>query len=144
MTPVQTAVTAHFNITLAALRGTLRNQRIICARHVAFYLERELEGRTFAAIGDLYDRDHTSVLAAYRHVAERLVANDDRYVDTVAAVSFAVKTALDEKRRQRTQAEGVHTIDALACPTCGAPVVKELQRQIAMLTERLNGMGARP
>jgi hypothetical protein len=41
--------------------------------------------------------------------------------------------ALEAKLEKRVELG----VDGLSCPTCGAPVVKELQRQLEELRERL-------
>lgn len=110
------------------------------ARHVARYLERQA-GRSFPEIATLYgNTDHTAALASVRHMTERLQANDERYVGPVNHIATVVKISLEKQHRANVEAD--KSMDAMTCPTCGAPVIKELQRQIAVLHERINQMRA--
>ena len=49
-----------------------RSRRVSEARQVAMYLARELTPASYPMIGDVFDRDHTTVLHAYRRVSQRL------------------------------------------------------------------------
>lgn len=151
ITPIQRATAKYFGIHTARLRlkcsGAYRNQTIVNARHVARYLERQT-GKSFPAIGRDYDCDHTSVIASVRHMEERLAANDVRYVTPVATIAAAVKAeemhfeaqvAVKESEASKTLAEiaAKRVADAMKCPTCGAPIIAELRRQIVELQEKV-------
>lgn len=143
-TPVMLATADYFQVPVGDLLATSRLPKAVVPRHVAWYLERELGGRSFAAIGKLYDRDHSSVVVAYRHVVERVAAADERYAPHVAVLAKLIGGAEGEHLRTAAsvaaRAEEVRETaraEALACPTCGAPVVRELQRQVADLSARL-------
>jgi chromosomal replication initiator protein len=55
----------------AALLSSHRNARLVFARQVAMYLLRKQIGLAFAAIGERYGRDHTTVLHAVRAIEAR-------------------------------------------------------------------------
>jgi hypothetical protein len=133
------AVADYFKLPVAELvaaqkGGNVANAIIVTARHIARYLERD-RGLTFEAIGKIYSCDHTSARASYNHMVERLATCDARYTDPVFAIRGMVRSRL---RAAQPHAEVI--IDGLTCPTCGAPVIQELQRQIAALNARLDAM----
>ncbi len=140
-TQIQQATAAYFGITLDELcMGGTRRPNVVTARHVARFLERETQAKSLAEIAVEYNcGDHTTVLASVRHMTDRLAANDPRYVDAVAAISSVVKMAHEEKKAARGAA--AHALEAMSCPTCGAPVIRELQRQIALLHARVIELG---
>jgi len=138
MSPVQQATLAHFGLSLEVLCGRSREPQAVYARHVAFYLEREMLGKAFTEIGALYGRDHSTIVLAYRHMVERLAAKDERYTIAIECVAALVK------QKMMTKAKQAPAVDLLACPTCGAPVIREMQRQIAELTAKLSAMGGTP
>jgi chromosomal replication initiator protein len=70
---IQRVVAGSYCIPLRHLRSELRE--FAWERQVAMYLSRELTGRSLPAIGRLFDRDHTTVLYACRHVA-KVIASD--------------------------------------------------------------------
>lgn len=136
-TPIQHAAAAYFGVELEALcAGGTRSPAIVAARHVGQFLERELAGRSFTEIAAFYNlRDHSGALASFRHVTARIDAEDEGYTSAVLAISSVVKA----ERAKKTETKGV--FEAMACPTCGAPVIDELRRQVAMLTAKVAEMG---
>ena len=54
-----------------ALLSAQRNVRLVFARQVSMYLMRKQIGLSFAAIGERYGRDHTTVLHAVRAIEAR-------------------------------------------------------------------------
>lgn len=152
-TRIQQVTATYYGVKVEDLQaGRFRSQTIVNARHVARYLER-LAGKSFPQIGKDYLCDHSTVMASVKHMTERLAANDARYVNPVACISaqLAEDAAVVEVRRAERvavlsleAAAASRVAEAMKCPTCGAPVIKELQRQIAELhakIEKLNGHG---
>lgn len=133
MTPIQQATAAYFGISLKELLQGSRHPTIVAARHVSRYLERQ-RGLSLSEIGRLYGCDHTTVLASVNHMIDRLAANDSRYMDIVQAIASVVN---GEKEKQQKENK-IQVMESFACPTCGAPVIKELQRQIVVLHDRIN------
>lgn len=130
--PIMQATAAYFGIELEELYGRSQNPAHNAARHVAMYLEHEA-GNSYAEIGRRYNRNHSGVIAACRHMKERVEKGDERYTGAVSAIAAVVK-ANREKRLASTQ---IRELDQLCCPTCGAPVIRELQKQIAKLQTRI-------
>ena len=64
-------VAAATSLRLSDLKGTSRRRSTVLARSIAIYLIREWTGLSLEAIGQLFGhRDHTTVLHAYRKIAE--------------------------------------------------------------------------
>lgn len=68
------AVSAHWRVEMWKLRGKSREQRICGARQVAMYLCRKLTLLSYPQIGELFERDHSTVLHATRVIEERIEA----------------------------------------------------------------------
>ena len=70
---LQRAVCNLFGIHLSDLRGPSRRRSVTLPRHIAMYLARESLRQPFPAIAERFgNRDHTTVMAACRHIAELL------------------------------------------------------------------------
>ena len=64
-------VAAATSLRLSDLKGSSRRRSTVLARSIAIYLIREWTGLSLEAIGQLFGhRDHTTVLHAYRKIAE--------------------------------------------------------------------------
>jgi chromosomal replication initiator protein len=59
---------AYFSLTRADLVGKSRSRPLTTARHVAMYLVRECTGLSLLKIGELFDRDHTTVMHGLKKV----------------------------------------------------------------------------
>jgi chromosomal replication initiator protein len=80
---IQESVCAMFGITLEALTSSNRSAAVAWPRQVAMYLARELTDQTLPAIGRAFgNRNHTTVLHAYKRTAERMATDRDAY-DTI-------------------------------------------------------------
>ena len=53
-------------ISAAKMRSKKRDRATAYARHAAIYLTRELTDRSWPEIGDLFRRDHSTAINAYR------------------------------------------------------------------------------
>lgn len=70
---IQRLVAASYGLTVAELKGASQQHRIAHPRQLAMWLARRHTGRSAAEIGRLFgDRDHTTVLHAFRAVDARL------------------------------------------------------------------------
>ena len=74
MTPVSIldAVAAYFQVSLEALKGPSRNQKVTQARHIAIYLVREKTTCGLQDLGRLLSRDHSTVVRGHRKIAGML------------------------------------------------------------------------
>ena len=89
MTRIQSGVAKAFRMTRAELLSRSRTQRVACARQVAMYLCRGIarnggsgevgSGRwaSYPRIGMAFERDHSSVIHAYKSVARRRELDED-------------------------------------------------------------------
>lgn len=84
---IAAAVATFYRVPVAELRGRRRPGHIAGPRMVAMYVSRRLTGATLEAIGEFYERDHTTVSHAVREV--------DRSLD--AATELAEQVACIER-----------------------------------------------
>lgn len=68
---VESVVAEALDVPETALLSSQRNARLVFARQVSMYLMRKQIGLAFAAIGERYGRDHTTVLHAVRAIEAR-------------------------------------------------------------------------
>ena len=68
---VESVVGSALNIEPRQLVSSQRTARIVFARQVAMYFMKKLLGMSLSAIGERYDRDHTTVLHAVRAIDAR-------------------------------------------------------------------------
>jgi len=66
------AVCAHWALRPEDLQSSRRNRHIARPRQVAMYLSRRLLGASLPRLGELFGRDHTTVLHAIREIERRL------------------------------------------------------------------------
>lgn len=118
---IQRTVAAHFGLPRAALRAEDRSHDLAHPRQMAMLLTLELTPLSLPVIGNLYDRDHTTVLHAVE--AQRLrnltdkKANDDYFELRRQLVS-----AVDWKVRVREE------VDACCAIANGLRVIKGKNR----------------
>jgi len=78
ITPVSilNAVAEHFQVSLDALKGRQRDQRVTLARHIAIYLVREKTNCGLEDLGRLLGgRDHSTVLRGHQKIAGMISTN---------------------------------------------------------------------
>lgn len=68
---VESLVSELLDVPAGGLVSERRNARLVFARQVSMYLMRKRIGLAFAAIGERYGRDHTTVLHAVRAIEAR-------------------------------------------------------------------------
>lgn len=79
-------VGAHFDVTFAQMRSHTRKSNDVRARHVAFYLCRELTDNSFPTIAIFAHRDHSSVIYGHERVPELIAAGDNILADALATI----------------------------------------------------------
>lgn len=78
---IKRRVAARFRVTVGEIDGPRRVPHIVRPRHVAMYLARKLTFHSLPEIGGAFgNRDHTTVLAAVRHI-EKLLGGDYQVTD---------------------------------------------------------------
>jgi chromosomal replication initiator protein len=70
---------SYFNLSVADLVSKSRSRPLTTARHVAMYLLREQTGLSLIKIGDLFDRDHTTVMHGIKKVEALMKARGGLY-----------------------------------------------------------------
>lgn len=81
-------------VALDELRGDSTERRIAAPRGAAMWLAREIVGGTFPAIGAFFNRDHSTVISAWRPSGKWRLIDDDRLLHATQAV-------IDRYRRRR-------------------------------------------
>ncbi|MFO0946934.1 MAG: DnaA/Hda family protein [Planctomycetota bacterium] len=73
---VAKAVCQYFHVDVSRVRSACRQQSLVQARQVAMYLAREMTSASLTEIGEYFGgRDHTTVLYAYRKMADDVRQN---------------------------------------------------------------------
>lgn len=65
---IQHAVAQHYGLTLADIRSTSRQKRLVRPRQIAMYLARRMTTRSYPEIGLSFHRDHSTIMYAEKHV----------------------------------------------------------------------------
>ncbi len=66
------AVAGYFDLTVKDLKSTARQQKIAHARHTAIYLARDILGLSYEAIGEFFDKKHTTVMYSCDLIAGKI------------------------------------------------------------------------
>ena len=75
---IQKVTAQYYNVKLSELLGKSRKRSIVRPRQLAMFLAKDLTDKSYPEIGELFGgRDHTTVLHAYKKVAELLGENND-------------------------------------------------------------------
>jgi chromosomal replication initiator protein len=69
----------HFGLSRDDLVGKSRSRPLTTARHVAMYLARECTGLSLIKIGELFERDHTTVMHGIKKIEQLMVARGSVY-----------------------------------------------------------------
>ena len=67
----------YFSVPVSELKGKSRTKNVTLARQVAMYLLRTLTSRTQQEIGEIFDRDHTTVISSLNKVVALLSQSPD-------------------------------------------------------------------
>lgn len=80
-------VASYYNISPKEIKGSSRSQKIAEARQVSIYLCRDLTKQSFPAIGDFFEKKHTTILYSYDKVKTELKTNQSlkHSVETIEA-----------------------------------------------------------
>lgn len=65
-----------FGVTVPAMLSLCKNQDILDARRAVILIGRDNLGMTYPQIARIMNRDHSSIISAYRRGQERLVDRD--------------------------------------------------------------------
>jgi len=90
-------------VSKSEIVGSRRFKEVALARFVSMYILRDLFELSYPALGDLFNRDHTSALAAVRIINERCVR--DKY--------FAQHIAMFIELVRRGREKGYSVLDQI-------------------------------
>jgi chromosomal replication initiator protein len=93
---IQQTVADFLRIKLYDLKSKRRQQHIVFCRHVAMYLCRELTDSSFATIGRLFGRDHSTVIYAYNLIARR-VGSDSAFRLSIEKIERACRCGVQAR-----------------------------------------------
>lgn len=79
-------VASYYNVSSKEIKGSSRSARIAEARQVSIYLCRELTKQSFPAIGDFFEKKHTTILYSYDKIKAELSTNHS-LAHTVEAIA---------------------------------------------------------
>lgn len=84
---ILSAVAEHYGITLDDLAGKSQSRDCVLPRQLAMYLCRELLKIPFMKIGDLFHRDHSTVMSAIRQIKKQIQAPGNELSATATIIS---------------------------------------------------------
>lgn len=71
------AVSNYYSVSVEDIKSQKRKREIALPRQVAMYLTRELTPLSLPAIGDVFGRDHTTVMHSYDKISELIQSSPD-------------------------------------------------------------------
>lgn len=80
------AVSEHYAIPVEDLIGKSQARECVVPRQIAMYLCREELKAPFMKIGDIFERDHSTVMSAVRQVQKQLASIDNPLAPTLALI----------------------------------------------------------
>jgi chromosomal replication initiator protein len=86
-------VCKYYNVDESTLRGTLKTKGITEARQMAVYLIRQLTNLSLPDIGNVLNRDHSTILYSIRKV-EVAAKSDERMKDTIRDITATINSAI--------------------------------------------------
>ena len=69
-------IARYYNVSTKDIKGSSRSQKIAEARQMAIYLSRDLTKQSFPAIGEYFDKKHTTIMYSYDKIKEELATNN--------------------------------------------------------------------
>jgi chromosomal replication initiation ATPase DnaA len=60
-------------VTYRDIVGPRRKQRLSLARHIAFYVAREITGASYPALARCFGRDHSTIIHGYNAIEHRMM-----------------------------------------------------------------------
>jgi chromosomal replication initiator protein len=71
-------ITAEYlNVDVDDIKGTSRNQKVVKARQLIFYLCRELTNQSFESIGEYFNKKHTTAMYGHEQVKNKINASQE-------------------------------------------------------------------
>jgi chromosomal replication initiator protein len=79
-------VASAFGINSQDLVGTKRDKSVSNARQVAMYIFRQEMDYSYAAIGNIFDKNHSTVMYAVEKVSARVINNEQALLQTIGSI----------------------------------------------------------
>ncbi len=79
-------VASEFGIQSSDLVGTKRDKSVSNARQIAMYIFRQEMDYSFAAIGNIFDKNHSTVMYAVEKVSSRVQRNEENLLQTIGNI----------------------------------------------------------
>ena len=90
VTKILSAVSKEYGISIEDIKGQKRNKAIANARHLSVYLIRHITSLPVTAIGDIFGRDHATILASVSKIKNDM-RQDKNLAHTVEKITSSVK-----------------------------------------------------
>jgi len=90
VTKILSAVSKEYGIPIEDIKGQKRNKAIATARHLSVYLIRHITSLPVTAIGDIFGRDHATILASVSKIKNDM-HTDKALAHTVEKITSSVK-----------------------------------------------------
>jgi chromosomal replication initiator protein len=87
---IANAICNHFSLRPADLRSKRRSKNVAVPRQLAMYLCRKLMGASYPHIGELFERDHSTVIHAH-DVTTRRIKEDAAFQATVERLTRTIR-----------------------------------------------------
>lgn len=71
-------VASRYKITVEEIKGKKRDSAISNARHICIYLIRQMNELSLKQIGDIFSKDHTTIIASCKKVRNEMDTNEEK------------------------------------------------------------------
>ena len=85
-----TLVSKRLNIPVEDIRSKNRTAKFVNARHICIYMIRQLSDVSFNTLGEIFERDHATIMAAFRKV-DSAMASDPEFAAFVNGMMEEIK-----------------------------------------------------
>ena len=72
-----TIVSKRLNIPVEDIRAKRRTANVVNARHICIYMIRQMTDVSFNTLGEIFDRDHATIMAAFRKVDSSMATDPE-------------------------------------------------------------------
>lgn len=84
------SVADYYDLSVKDLKGSIRQQKISKARHLAIYLSREVLQLSYEAIGDYFNKKHTTIMYSFETIDKKIKTDTD-LVATIEEIKATLK-----------------------------------------------------
>ena len=71
-------VASRYKITVEEIKGKKRESAVSNARHICIYLIRQMNELSLKQIGDIFSKDHTTIIASCKKVRNEMDTNEEK------------------------------------------------------------------